>query len=594
MNLWFEKYRPRTLDDMVISKEKRQALLDWFDRFQNGQTAECALLFTGPPGLGKTSLAHVLLEHFGYKAKEFNASDIRSKALIKEALNGLINISDVTRITQREHRKVAIIMDEVDGMFKGDRGGIEELLSYISVPSNRKKKINKNTNRSIPIICICNIGSVKKEIVKNLQKECFEVSFSLPGAQSMYKVLNRIVNAENMSVTEEAQKKIIEYAQGDYRRLIGILEFLYITCGVDIDGSKVEWCYDILSKKEQDLHITDSIKRLINHKLDGHTVHTIYDGDKSKAPMVVHQNYLQAISLQKTSHENKIRGALKCIDNLLLSDVIEKTMYNTQCWYLQPIQGYTCAVIPNYYINRYPKSSAVTAQWASVLSVSSQSQNLRKNMYMEIYSVDDSHSYSIEDVQTIIELIFHHLINGDTRKAIKMTMEYRLTELDDCLSPTCRKKALSIIDKIAKYVKISPYYGKWGRFRDANKSNKDLDQEIKEYVAEYSRGVVVNKGSAKDILPTVTTLNHGSRQHNTTPVKLIPVVQSKGTTSNRPRLGIPISKPQLKRIGSRTSGSSGPSGPPKPKTESNPKSRERQMSLTKSRQIVTIKLKARP
>jgi hypothetical protein len=76
-------------------------------------------LFIGPLGLGKTSLTHV----FGYKAKEFNASDIRSKVLIKDNLYGLINISDVSTITRKNVRPVGIIMDEVDG--------IEELLSYI-------------------------------------------------------------------------------------------------------------------------------------------------------------------------------------------------------------------------------------------------------------------------------------------------------------------------------------------------------------------------------------------------------------------------------------------------------------------------------
>lgn len=493
MNLWFEKYRPKSLDDMVIADDKKEVLIDWFTKFQIGETNECSLLFTGPPGLGKTSLAHVLLDMFGYKAKEFNASDIRSKALIKDNLYGLINITDVTMITKREHKPVGIIMDEVDGMFKGDRGGIEELLSYISIPSNRKKKVNKNMNRQVPIICICNIGSVKKEVIKSLKKECCEINFSLPDKKNLKRVIQRIAAGEDMTISDEAQNSIVDYSQGDYRRLISIMEFLYVTSGKNITEAQVEWCYDILSKKEQDLHITDSIRKLINNMLDGHTVHMIYDGDKSKAPMVVHQNYLQAISLQKAHAMTKISNAINCIDSLIVSDVVEKTMYNTQSWHLQPIQGYTCALIPNYYINNIPKKSYVTASWASVLSVSSQSQNLRKNMYNEIYNVDKGHSYSIEDIQVIIEMVFHELINYNTEKAVNMMMEYNLTELEECLSPSCRKKTLLIIDKVAKYVKISPYYKKWIKFRDQNKNNKELDQEIKQYVKMYSKGPRVVK-----------------------------------------------------------------------------------------------------
>jgi len=523
MNLWFEKYRPKSLDDMVISDAKKNALIEWFTKFQIGETEECALLFTGPPGLGKTSLAHVLLDMFGYKAKEFNASDIRSKILIKDNLYGLINIGDVTTVTRKNVRPVGIIMDEVDGMFKGDRGGIEELLSYISIPSNRKKKVSKNMNRQVPIICICNVGSVKKEVVKNLKKECYEITFSLPDKKSLKRIIDRVMHGEGMKITDKAQDEIVEYSQGDYRRLISIMEFLYVICGPDIDTEQVQWCYDILSKKEQDLHITDNIKRLINNMLDGHTVHTIYDGDKSKAPMVVHQNYLQAISLQKAHAMTKIDNAINCMDSLIVSDVIEKTMYNTQCWYLQPMQGYTCALIPNYYINNIPKSSQVTASWASVLSVSSQSQNLRKNMYNEIYAVDQEHTYSIEDVQAIVETVFHHLINGNTTKAIHMLLDYNLTELEDCLSPTCRKKTLLIIDKIAKYIKISPYYKKWTKFRDTYKGSKDLDQEIKDLVSANSKGPRMTKGTK-----TAAFNSFG---------RVKPVIKSTGSwTSSTPKL----------------------------------------------------------
>lgn len=494
--LWYEKYRPKSLDDIVITDSKKNALVDWFTKFQIGETAECALLFTGPPGLGKTSLAHILLDTFGYKAKEFNASDIRSKVLIKENLHGLINIADVTSITGISQKPVGIIMDEVDGMFKGDRGGIEELLSYISIPSKRKLKANRNFNRQVPIICICNIGNVKKEVIKNLQKECFEINFTLPDKKSLSKVVDRICQGEGLTISDDAVQAIVEYSQGDYRRLISIIEFIYVTCGRDISMSEVSTCYDIFSKKEQDLHITDNIRRLINTKLDGHTIHMIYDGDKSKAPMVVHQNYLHAISLQKTNALEKIDNAINCIDSLIVSDIVEKTMYNSQSWYLQPVQGYTCAMIPNYYINNVAKSSAATASWASVLSISSQSQNLRKNMYQEIYNVDQDHSYSIEDVQVIIEMVFDHLINGNIERAVCMLLDYNLTELDECLSPSCKKKTLLIIDKIAKYIKISKYYKKWIKFRDNNKSNKELDQQIKDYVELHSKGPRMSKGAA--------------------------------------------------------------------------------------------------
>ena len=539
MDLWFEKYRPMSVDDMVISELKRNALKTWFKEFQEGTSAQCALLFTGPPGLGKTSLAHAILKEYGYNPKEFNASDIRSKSQIFENLNGLINISDVNRIVNKNIKTVGIIMDEVDGMFKGDRGGVDELLSFISIPSNRKRKSSKNIIRVVPIICICNIGSIKKDTIKQLQKECFEVSFSLPSKEDMMKIVNKVSHGENLNITLNTKNEIIEYSQGDFRRLISILEFLFIVYGVNITSESVNLTYNILCKKERDLHITDSVQKLINEKLTGHEIHCIYDGDKSKTPMVMHQNYLRAVAVQKTTAFNRLDGAIRCIDSLVISDIIEKTMYNNQSWYLQPIQGFTCALIPNYYINRYPKSGLVTATWASILSINSQSQNLRKNIYEVLHLIEHTQSYTIQDIQHLIEVIFHNFIQGNTEAAIRLIVSYSICNFDEFDE---KKKALLVIDKIAKYIKISPLYNQWTKFCEDNKSDKKLDTDIKLYLKRCNNGMKVTTSNQTNVhkysnitctRPAIKSKQEQTelvQQRQTTDVKKKPTIIIRGKT----------------------------------------------------------------
>jgi len=492
--IWFEKYRPKHIDDLIISSAKKDMLRQWFSDFREGISSQLAVLLVGPPGLGKTTLAHIILKEYNYHIKEFNASDIRSKSLIEEHISGLVHTPVNCFVARSGQAPVnSIIMDEVDGMFKGDRGGVDALMSFIT-PKEKYSATSKHT-RKVPIICICNIGNVKKDTINNLRKDCFTLEFTIADSVSMAKVLDRIVQKENMQLTEETKQSIIEYAQGDFRRLVNVLEFVDLMNGKKlITNHELDVCFELLCRKDQDLYITDAVRELINKRLDPHKIQTIYNGDKSKTPMVIHQNYLRSISALKTTAMNKINISLVVVNSLITSDVIEKIMYNTQNWGLQPVQSYTCAHIPNYYMNLMSKTMYVDAKWASVLSINSQAQNLRKNIYAELQHMSKHKTYSIADLQQIIELIFIQIISGQIKSAVDMLHTYNLFSLDDDgvtavtvkakskFSDISKKKALVIIDKLAKYIKISPYYDQWNEFKNVHKADKELDTQIKDAI----------------------------------------------------------------------------------------------------------------
>jgi len=348
----------------------------------------------------------------------------------------------------------------------------------------------------VPIICICNIGNVKKETINSLRKDCFTIEFTVADSISLSKAADRVIQSEKMRITDEAKKTIVEYSQGDFRRLLNILEFIDLYKGkILIDDQILDRCFSLICRKDQDLYITDAIRELINARQDPVRIQAIYNGDKSKTPMVIHQNYLRSISVMKTTAMNKINLALVVVNSLITSDVIEKIMYNTQNWSLQPIQSYTCAHIPNYYMNLASKTTQVDAKWASVLSINSQAQNLRKNIYLELHKLSNHKTYNIADLQHIIELVFIRLINNDILPAVELLYSYNLFSLDNdtvtqshftgkVITELSKKKALLIIDKLAKYIKISPYYEQWNQFKSLNKNNKELDAHIKSALIE--------------------------------------------------------------------------------------------------------------
>ena len=95
-----------------------------------------------------------------FQVSEFNASDIRNKSGV-----GLMESSSFNLDIAKNLQKSLIIMDEVDGMSSGDRGGISAIIQMIK-------------NSKVPIICICNDRACEK--IRSLANHCNDIRFHKP------------------------------------------------------------------------------------------------------------------------------------------------------------------------------------------------------------------------------------------------------------------------------------------------------------------------------------------------------------------------------------------------------------------------------
>ena len=468
--LWIEKYRPQKLSDIVGNDKNLEQIHAWFTNFKAKKPGtKRALLLGGAPGLGKTSLAHVILNEYGYQVKEYNASDVRSKKLVQANLDQLINISLVDKLIDENCKPIGIIMDEVDGMSAGDKGGMAELIQFIN-PNRGKRSVKKEDrelveNRWIPpIICICNSRYDKK--ILNLKKDCLEIVFQKPLTSDLIQVIDRITKAENFQIEESSKKLIASYAQGDYRRLLFLLQNIYIIHrqsiknGHKINDQDVISQYQLFCQKEVEMSLYETIDNLLNKKLSPMETLKIYESDKSLLPMMVHENYVNFIACQSApSVFCQLEEIQDCIDTIIEGDIIDKNMYNNQNWYLQPIHGLNSCFIPSYYINKYPKPQYQKSKFTTALGKFSLHCSNRKNVNNIISAVNGRYSYSVEDIRVLSEIILYKGFIRDAKPAEQLTDASVLVDNNMCVAYLKRYNlTVDDIDKLIKMNKLNPFY----------------------------------------------------------------------------------------------------------------------------------------
>ncbi|USW50318.1 Putative AAA+ ATPase domain, ATPase, AAA-type, core [Septoria linicola] len=203
--LWTEKYRAKKYADLIGDERTHRNVMHWLKRWDQivfpgsyrpktkkkfGDTENefverphrKILMLTGPPGLGKTTLAHVCAKQAGYEVQEINASDERSSNVVKGRIRDMVGTENVKNVEDKKTadglarkaaKPVCVIVDEVDGVVGGSGSGGEggfvkalidlilldqkntSALGTLSQAPTRKKKGDK-FRLLRPLILVCN------------------------------------------------------------------------------------------------------------------------------------------------------------------------------------------------------------------------------------------------------------------------------------------------------------------------------------------------------------------------------------------------------------------------------------------------------
>jgi replication factor C large subunit len=195
MKSFFDKYTPKSLDDVVGNKPAIEAIRKWSEKHEK------PLFIYGAPGIGKTLTANLLAKEKKWAILTTDASDLRDKESTKNLLNAAC-ISNTLFGTTR-----LVLIDEIDSV--ADKKGGEDFGFFTEL----EKTLDKSRQ---PIIIIANDPYENKKLSPIFNK-CEQVKFDLPHKPSILKFAKDICDKEDIDYDLVALNRIIENAANDVR-----------------------------------------------------------------------------------------------------------------------------------------------------------------------------------------------------------------------------------------------------------------------------------------------------------------------------------------------------------------------------------------
>lgn len=200
--IWTEKYRPSKFDEVVGQSD----IVKRVKSLTNAMNIP-HLLFAGPAGVGKSTLALIVVKDlFGDSWREnyleLNASDERGIDVIRQKVKDFARTKAMSKIPFK-----VIFLDEADAL--------------TNEAQNALRRTMENYTSNCRFIMSCNYSS---KIIDPIQSRCAVFRFRLLEKKDIERVIKRICEKESLNIDDKSVEALFETCEGDCRRAINLLQ----------------------------------------------------------------------------------------------------------------------------------------------------------------------------------------------------------------------------------------------------------------------------------------------------------------------------------------------------------------------------------
>jgi hypothetical protein len=323
-----------------LNEEKtiKDALID-FEKNKSNLLTKRGLYIYGSPGSGKTQFVEKILKDLDYDIIKFDAGDVRNKSIIETITKHNMSDKNVISMFRKKIKNIAIVMDEIDGMNSGDKGGINSLIKLIRPKKTKKQKKEQIT--MTPIICIGNYHIDKK--IREMMKICTSIELKKPTNEQIKNLIELLMpKIENGVLTN-----IVEFIQGDLRKLKSTYE-IYNTHQSILKNQLIQ---NLFQKKNYNEDTKEITKKLLNniYKIDDHSL-LMNETDRTSVALLFHENI---IDLFRGNNNNEIINFyIEVLDNICFSDYIDRITFQKQIWVFNEMSSLIKTFYNNYLLHK--------------------------------------------------------------------------------------------------------------------------------------------------------------------------------------------------------------------------------------------------